>query len=33
MGQVNETEKEKDVKDIMKNVSDNILLKDALSEI
>lgn len=33
MGQVNETEKDKDIKDIMKNVSDNILLKDALLEI
>ena len=33
MGQVNESEKDKDIKDIMKNVGDNILLKDAISEV
>lgn len=33
MGDVNENEKEKNIKDIIKNVGDNILLKDAISEV
>ena len=30
---VNEGEREKNIKDIIKNVGDNILIKDAISEV